>query len=101
MLTLSLTRFRVAAVLEHAADLLGAEGWHAHLNPIIGAIDRAADFVPGKGTQHAEAASLAAWDALSQYLCGQWPQDWERRPGLTQDEVLGALRAASEEVAVC
>lgn len=101
MVTLSVTRSRVAAVLEGAASLLGAEGWDAHLNPIIGAIDRAAGFVPGKGTKDAEATSLAAWDALAQYLVDQYPQEWERLPGRTQAEVLDALRAASEEVSVC
>jgi len=101
MVTLSVTRSRVAAVLEGAANLLGAEGWNATLNPIIGAIDRAAGFVPGKGTADAEATSLAAWDALCQYLCDQYPEEWERRPARTQAEVLGALRAASEEVSVC
>jgi hypothetical protein len=100
-LSLSATRSHVATVLERAADLLGAEQWDPHLNPIIGAIDRAAGFVPGKGTMAAEDASLGAWDALAVYLGDQFPQEWERRPGRTQAEVLDALRAASEEVSVC
>jgi hypothetical protein len=101
MVTLSVTRSRVATVLSRAADLLGAEGWDARLNPIIGAIDRAAGFVPGKGTRVAESTSLAAWDAISTYLCDEFPQEWEQRPERTQAEVLDTLRAASEEVSVC
>lgn len=101
MVTLSLTRSRVASVLARAADILGAEHWDAYRNSVIVAIDRAAGFDPGKGTKDAEATSLAAWDALAQYLCGQWPEEWERRTGRTKDEVLDALRAASEEVSVC
>ncbi|MFD9192933.1 hypothetical protein ACFWCA_32565 [Streptomyces phaeochromogenes] len=101
MVTLSVTRSRVAAVLSRAADLLGAEGWDPHLNPVIGAIDRAAGFVPGKGARDAEATSLAAWDALCVYLSNDFPQQWEQQPGRTQAEVLDAVRAASEEVSVC
>lgn len=102
MVTLSVTRSRVANVLESAADLLGREGWDPHLNPLMNAIDRAADFVPGKSSPDAETASLAAWDALCQYLGGQVsPREWETHEGLTQGEVVDALRAASEEVTVC
>ncbi|MER7738854.1 hypothetical protein ABTX34_11105 [Streptomyces sp. NPDC096538] len=96
-----MTRSRVANVLESAADLLGAGGWDPHLNSVMGAIDRAAGFVPGKSSRDAEATSLAAWDALCQYLGGVSPRDWETHDGLTQAEVLDALRAASEEVTVC
>jgi hypothetical protein len=101
MVTLSVTRSRVAGVLETAADLLGGEGWDPHLNPLMHAIDRAAGFVPGKSSRDAEATSLAAWDALCQYLVDASPREWETRDNLTQAEVLGALRAASEEVSVC
>ncbi|RSN13789.1 hypothetical protein DMH25_08355 [Streptomyces sp. WAC 01325] len=101
MVTLSVTRSRVAAVLERAADLLGAEHWDPLRNPIIGAIDRASGFVPGKGAKDAEATSLAAWDALAQYLANKFPQEWERREGRTQTDVVDALRAAAEEVSVC
>lgn len=98
MVTLTLTRGRVAAVLARAAGLLEAEQWDAQLNPLIGAIDRAADFVPGTGRTNAEATSLAAWDALAQHLGDEYPQEWERRAGRTQAEVLEALRAAAKEV---
>lgn len=101
MVTLSVTRSRVAAVLARAADLLGGETWDAYLNPMLGAIDRAANFVPGSNAKDAEATSLAAWDAVAQYLVDEYPQEWERRTGRTKAEVLDALRAASEEVSVC
>lgn len=101
MVTLSVTRSRVAHVLEAAADVLGAEGWDPHRNSVMHAIDRAAGFVPGKSSKDAEATSLAAWDALCQYLADASPREWETHAGLTQAEVLGALRAASEEVSVC
>lgn len=102
MVTLSVTRSRVANVLASAADLLGREGWDPTRNPLMHAIDRAAGFVPGKSSPDSEATSLAAWDALCQYLGGQVsPREWETHEGLTQAEVLDALRAAAEEVTVC
>ena len=97
MVTLSVTRSRVARVLESAADLLGREGWDPLRNPLMNAIDRAASFVPGKSSPDAEATSLAAWDALCQYLVDVSPREWETHEGLTQTEVVDALRAAAEE----
>ncbi|CAL9665714.1 hypothetical protein SUDANB145_07385 (plasmid) [Streptomyces sp. enrichment culture] len=95
MVTLSVTRSRVAGVLARAADQLDADGWDPDLTPIMAAIDTAAGFVPGTGTPDAEATSLAAWDALCQHLGDQYPRTWETRNGRTQAEVLDALRAAS------
>ena len=100
MVTLSVTRSRIAHVLARAADDLGATGWNPDANTIIDAIDRAAGFVPGNGSPDAEATSLAAWEALRAYRCTPDARKWETRPGLTQAEVLDALRAASEEMSV-
>lgn len=95
MVTLSVTRSRVAAVLTAAADQFEASDWDPHLNPLMTAIDTAAGYVPGKGTPDAEATCLAAWDALCLHLGGQWAGDWERKPGRKQDEVIAALRGAA------
>jgi hypothetical protein len=95
MVTLSVTRSRVAAVLNGAADLLEAGGWDPHLNPLMSAIDQAAGYVPGKGATDAEDASLSAWDALCLHLGDQWAGDWERTAGRKQDEVIAALRGAA------
>jgi hypothetical protein len=97
MVTLSVTRSRVAAVLTDTAALLEAEGWHPHRNSIIFAIDRAASYVPGKGAPDAEQMTLDAWDALATHL-GGLVVVWERTPGRTQRQVLHALRAAAVEV---
>lgn len=94
MVTLTLTRTRVAAVLTAAADAFRSQPWEPHRNPLMTAIDDAAGFVPGKGSVESEAASLAAWDALAAHL-GVWPGDWERKAGRTQDEVEAALRGAA------
>lgn len=95
MVTLSVTRSRIAAVLTAAADALHAEGWDPYLNPLMAAIDTAAGFVPGNSTRDAEDTSLAAWDALAVHLGDQWPGDWERTAGRRQDEVVAALRGAA------
>lgn len=94
MVTLTLTRSRVAAVLTAAADGFRSQPWEPHRNPLMTAIDQAAGFVPGKGSTETEAASLAAWDALADHL-GVWPGDWERAAGRSQDEVEAALRGAA------
>ena len=100
MVTLSVTRSRVADVLNAAADHFEATPWDPYRNPLMSAIDTAAGFVPGKGTRDAEDASLAAWDALAVHLGDQWPRDRERQPGRTQADVETALRkAAGKEVA--
>lgn len=96
MVTLSVTRSRVANVLNRAADLLAVEGWDPERNSMMNAIDKAAGFVPGKGSVDAEATSLAAWDALCAHLDELWPNVWEAEH--TQTEVEAALRAAADEV---
>lgn len=94
MVTLSVTRSRVAAVLNAAADALHVEGWDPHLNPLMTAIDAAAGCVPGKTSSDAEETTVAAWGALEAHL-GMWPGDWERVAGRRQDEVEAALRGAA------
>jgi hypothetical protein len=96
MVTLTLTRSRVAAVLTAAADAFQSQPWEPYRNPLMTAIDEAAGFVTGKGSVESEAASLAAWDALAAHL-GMWPGDWERKAGRTQDEVETALRGAATQ----
>lgn len=95
MVTLSVTRSRVAAVLTRAADGFKTQPWDPYLNPLLTAIDTAAGFVPGKGSVDAEDTSIAAWDALALHLNGEWPGDWERQLGRRQDEVEAALRGAA------
>lgn len=94
MVTLSMTRSRIADVLTRAADSLADAPWEPHRNPLMVVIDRAADYTPGKGSLDAEATSLAAWSALAAHL-GEWPGDWERTAGRRQDEVEAALRGAA------
>lgn len=98
MVTLSLTRSRVAAVLSAAADNFRAEQWDPYLNPLMTALDTAANCVPGKTGAFSEEATIAAWDALEAHL-GQWPGDWERTAGRRQDEVVAALRGAAAKAA--
>ncbi|KAB1979267.1 DUF6197 family protein [Streptomyces triticiradicis] len=98
MVTLSVTRSRVAAVLRATADLLEAEGWHPERNSVIFAIDRAAGYVPGKGSVDAEEATLQAWDALVTQLDEELVVPWERDPRRTQTQVLHAIRSAAEAV---
>lgn len=102
--TLSVTRSHVARVLNTAALLLEAEGWDAHRNSAMTAIDRAAGYVPGSGVIDAEDTSLAAWEALSAHTNKDWDRhvnwlgQWEHQPGRTQADVLAALRAAAGAV---
>lgn len=95
MVTLSVTRSRVAAVLRDTARLLESEGWDPKSKPMISAIDRAAGYVPGKGASDAEQATLDAWDAVVTHLGEELVVPWERSPGRTQMQV---LRAAADEV---
>lgn len=95
MVTLSVTRSRIAAVLTKAADGFRTEPWDPYLNPLLNAIDAAAGFTPGNGSPDAEDTSIAAWDALAVHLGDQWPGDWERAAGRRQDEVEAALRGAA------
>lgn len=98
MVTLSVTRSRVAAVLNGTADLLQVEGWDPERNSVIFAIDRAAGYVPGKGSPDAEQTTLDAWDALVTHLGEQLVVPWERQAGRTQLQVLHALRQAAQAV---
>ena len=98
MVSLSLTRSRIAEVLTAAADSYTDQSWDPYLNPLLTAIDRAAGYTPGSGTPDVEAATLAAWDALTAHLY-MWPGNWERQPGRTQAEVVDALRASAAQVA--
>ncbi|MEU0818868.1 DUF6197 family protein [Streptomyces mirabilis] len=98
MVTLSVTRSRIAAVLNSTVALLEAEGWVPLKNPIADAIDRAAGYQPGKGTPDAEQATLDAWDALATQLGDQLVVEWETAPGRTQLQVLSALRGAAKAV---
>ena len=98
MVTLSVTRYRVSAVLNGAARLLADEVWDADRHGLIAAVDRAIGLTPGKGTPDAEETSLAAWDALADHLdCD--PREWEQQAGRTQAEVEAALRGAAKAVA--
>lgn len=98
MVTLSLTPFRVAGVLDRAADLLESEGWDPETNWILAAIDRAANYVPGCGSPDASDTTVDAWDALVTHLDEQLVVPWERESGRTQADVVAALRAAAEAV---
>jgi hypothetical protein len=101
MVTLSVTRSRVAAVLNGTASLLKVEGWDPLQNPVMTAIDRAAGYVPGKGSRDAEQTTLDAWTVLSNHLDVSSVGQWEREPGRTQLQVLAALEgAAAKAVAV-
>jgi hypothetical protein len=98
MVTLSVTRSRIAAVLNGTVALLEAEGWDPLQKPIADAIDRAAGYMPGKGTPDAEQATLDAWEALVTHLGDQLVVEWETAPGRTQLQVLTALRSAAKAV---
>ena len=98
MVTLSVTRSRIAAVLRDTASLLETEGWHPLTNPVVNAIDRAAGYVPGKGSVDAEQTTLDAWDALVTHLGNQLVVPWEQAPERTQVQVLYAIRSAARAV---
>ncbi|CAL9663728.1 hypothetical protein SUDANB1_07106 [Streptomyces sp. enrichment culture] len=98
MVTLSVTRSRVARVLRDTANLLEAEGWDPERNSVMVAIDRAAGYVPGKGAPDAEETTLAAWDALVTHLDEHLVVPWERTAGRTQEQVVAGLRAAAAGV---
>jgi hypothetical protein len=97
MVTLSLTRSRIAAVLADAATLLEAQGWDPQTNRLMGAIDQAAGFTPGSGNLDAEQATLNAWQLLATHLDVDCVSAWEREPGRTQLQVLSALHGAAEK----
>ncbi|MDT0608781.1 DUF6197 family protein [Streptomyces lancefieldiae] len=93
-----MTRSRVAAVLNGTADLLESEGWDPERNSVMSAIDRAAGYVPGKGSTDAEQTTIDAWDALVTHLGEQLVVPWERTPGRTRLQVVSALRGAAVKV---
>lgn len=97
MVALSLTRSRVAALLDRTATDVIAHGWDPLRSPLADAIDRTLGYWPGKGSIADEELTVAAWDALADHLRTE-PHDWERADGRTQDEVLAALYAAAEAV---
>lgn len=97
MVTLSVTRSRVAGVLTVAATIVTIDGWHPLQAPLMRAIDAAAGYVPGKGGQDAETTTLEAYDALSNHLMCP-AGTWERIPGTTADDVREALLEAAREV---
>lgn len=99
MVTLSVTRSRVAEVLRGAEQLLDVEGWDPLRKPIVDAIDRAAGFVPGKGSQDAEQTTIDAWEQLAAHLDVASVGQWEREPGRTLLQVRTALRSAAEKQA--
>lgn len=104
MVTLSVTRSRVAAALAGAADGLETTGWDPLSNTLMLAIDRAAGWSRPDGDRVAEELAWEAYHALTQHLFrvqvldGEPLADWERHPGRTQADVLAALRAAAKQV---
>lgn len=95
MVTLSVTRSRIAYVLIQAANELA--DWHPLQNPLVRAIDAAAGYVPGKGAADAETTTLLAFDALSRHL--RCPAGtWERLPNITAADVRDAFLDAAREV---
>lgn len=95
MVTLSVTRSRVADVLARAEQLLHAEGWHPLDNPIVNAIDRAAGYVPGAGSPDGEQTTLEAWELLADHLRVASVALWERETGRTRLQVHAALHGAA------
>jgi len=105
MVTLSVTRSRVAATLGGAAEVIAVEGWDPLLAPIAEAVDVAAGFTPGKGSTNAEDVTVLALEMLADHLALGAPDGsgdepltvWERQPGRTEADVLAALRGAAGE----
>lgn len=96
MVTLSLTRSRVAAVLRGAADDVRERGWSRDKRSVIFAVDAACGYV-GQPDTPEEELSLAAWDALGAYL-GMDVERWETQPFLCQEAVLRVLEDAAKAV---
>ncbi|WP_217235406.1 hypothetical protein [Streptomyces sp. AC555_RSS877] len=97
MVTLSVTRSRIAGVLRGAEQLLAVEGWDPLTNPIMSAIDRAAGYVPGKGGTDAERTTLDAWETLTEHLGVASVSHWEREPDRSPLQVLAALNGAASK----
>lgn len=95
MVTLTMTRTRIADVLTDAANLLEADGWHPLTTPVITAIDRAAGYTPGNSSPDAEQTTLDAWETLANHLDVASVALWEREPGRTQLQVIAALEGAA------
>jgi hypothetical protein len=101
MVTLSVTRSRVAGVLRSAADLAGCCGWDpARDRSLVALIDQAIGLTPGKGSKDAEETAVAAWAALSAHLGAdtddvEAPREWELKPGRTAEQVRDALYGAA------
>jgi hypothetical protein len=93
MVTLSLTRSRVAALLGQTAGDVLAHGWDSKQATLAAAIDRALGYWPGKGSLADEELTLAAWNALADYLDAE-PHEWERIDGRTEAEIVAALQEA-------
>lgn len=102
MVTLSVTRSRIASVLRRAAVDLA--DWDAHMNPMVAAIDRAADYCPGSPDIAAEDVSVQAWDAVLAHLLisegvhEEQVAHWETRPYRVAADLNRALLAAAKEV---
>jgi hypothetical protein len=93
MVTLSLTRSRVAALLGQTATDILAHGWDPKQATLAAAIDRALGYWPGKGSFADEELTVAAWNALAAYLNAE-PHEWERQPARTEADVVAALQEA-------
>lgn len=96
----------VSEILETAADVIEKRGWtqgvYVDANGVcmLGAISTAvtgdprlywrdiANFFPGQ---------TPVVKALSAYLEGEWPPQFNDRPGRTKQEVLDALRGAAKQ----
>lgn len=104
MVTLSVTPYRVARVLNWSASLLEIDGWDPARHPLMTAIDEAAGWEKPGIDETAEETTLQAWEALSAHLCPDWDLhvnwlgQWEHESGRTQADVVAALRAAAEAV---
>lgn len=104
MVTLSVTPYRVARVLNWAAGLLEIDGWDPHRNSVMKAIDEAAGWETPGIDESAEETTLQAWEALSAHTNKDWDRhvnwlgQWEHHPHRTQADVLAALRAAAKAV---
>lgn len=93
MVSLSLTRSRVAALLGRTATDVLTHGWDPLRAPLTAALDRSAGFWPGQGSVADETLTLAAWEALADYLRAE-PHEWERKTGRSKAEVIEALYGA-------
>lgn len=102
MVTLSVTRSRVAAVLRRAAADVGR--WDPQRYGLAALIDHAASYQPGQYDITAEETSLQAWDAVTAHLLAaegvheDQLAHWEARPYRVTADLQRALLAAAREV---